>query len=67
MYQDAEELLRLQSFVVEGLKRFEFDLRRRLDAQNEQLFLAASDEVPSEFRKLIEEYYRALSRNAQGQ
>jgi hypothetical protein len=63
VYQDPEELLRLQSFVVEGLKRFEYDLRRRVDAQNEQLFLAANDEAPASFRKLIEEYYRVLSKD----
>jgi hypothetical protein len=63
VYQDPEELLRLQSFVVEGLKRFEYDLRRRVDAQNEQLFLAANDEAPASFRRLIEEYYRVLSKD----
>jgi ferritin-like metal-binding protein YciE len=63
VYKDPEELLRLQSFVVEGLKRFEYDLRRRVDAQNEQLFLAANDEAPASFRKLIEEYYRVLSKD----
>src|SRR4029453_397429 len=50
-YQDASELTRLNSFVVEGPKRFEYDLRRRVDAQNEQLFLTASDAAPTGFRQ----------------
>ena len=63
IYADAEEIARLQSFVSENLKRFEYRLRREIDgAEADQLFLAGSDEVPSGFRELIEEYYRALSR-----
>ena len=62
VYQDAEEIARLQTFVLEELKRFEYRLRREVDVDNEDLFLASSDEVPPGFRELIEEYYRALSR-----
>ncbi len=53
----------LQSFILEELKRFEYRLRREVDSENEELFLASSDEVPAGFRELIEEYYRALSRD----
>ena len=31
-YQNVQELARLQSFVAEKLKRFEFGLRRKVDA-----------------------------------
>ena len=61
VYQDAEELARLQTFILEELKRFEYRLRREVDQENEELFLAGNDEVPPGFRELIEEYYRALS------
>ena len=62
MYQDSEEIARLQSFLREELKRFEYRLRREIDDENEDLFLASSDDVPPGFRDMIEEYYRALSR-----
>ena len=62
MYQDSEEIARLQTFLREELKRFEYRLRRELDEENEDLFLASSDDVPPGFRDMIEEYYRALSR-----
>ena len=62
-YQDVEEIARLQTFVIEGLKRFEYQLRREVDGESEELFLAGSDEVPSGFRDLIEEYFRALAEN----
>ncbi len=63
VYQDAEEIARLQTFVIEGLKRFEYQLRREVDGESEELFLAGSDEVPTGFRDLIEEYFRSLAEN----
>ena len=62
VYQDSEEIARLQTYLREELKRFEYRLRREVDVENEDLFLASSDEVPPGFRDMIEEYYRALSR-----
>ena len=62
-YQDVQELARLQSFVAESLKRFEFGLRRKVDADKNAIALTGSDEVPEEFRKLVEQYYRSLARS----
>ena len=55
------ELQRLQSTIAEGLKRFEFGLRRQADAAN-LIVLSGSDEIPEEFRKLVQEYFRSLAR-----
>jgi hypothetical protein len=60
VYQNVEELARLQAFVADSLKRFEFGLRRQLDANTGAIVLSGSDEVPEEFRKLVEQYYRSL-------
>jgi hypothetical protein len=62
VYKDAAELQRLQTFVVEGFKRFEYGLRRRANAANTEPVLSGSDEVPQHYRQLVEEYYRSLSR-----
>jgi hypothetical protein len=62
VYQDVSELARLQSTIAEGLKRFEFGLRRRVDADASSIVLSGSDEVPDAFRKLVQEYYRSLAR-----
>jgi hypothetical protein len=62
VYQNAEELARLQASVSEGMKRFEFALRRRSESAAGQPVLAGSDEVPEQFRKLVEEYYKSLSK-----
>ena len=63
-YADAEEILRLQNELVEGMKQLEFSLRREFAAgEEEQIFLHQSGDVPEEYRALVEEYYRALSRS----
>jgi hypothetical protein len=64
VYQNVEELARLQSFVADSLKRFEFGLRRQLDANTGAIVLSGSDEVPESFRKLVEQYYRSLGQTA---
>ena len=61
IYESAEAIASMQSFVIEELKRFEYRLRREVDGDREDLFLASSDEVPDGFRDLIEEYFRALA------
>ena len=60
-FDDPEEIARLQDAVIRGLKDFEFGLRRGLTAEIERLFLSGSDDVPPAYRRLVEEYYRALS------
>jgi hypothetical protein len=62
VYKDVSELQRLQTQVAEGLKRFEFGLRRRVDADGNTVVLTGSEEVPEEFKKLVQEYYRSLAK-----
>jgi hypothetical protein len=62
VYQDAATLERLQAAVSEGMKRFEFNLRRQADVKGTEVFLSGSDEVPEEYRKLVEQYYKSLSK-----
>jgi hypothetical protein len=48
--------------VAQGLKRFEYALRRKVEGNSNQAFVAGSEEVPEEFRKLVEQYYKSLSK-----
>jgi hypothetical protein len=64
VYHDAEELARLQTAVAEGMKRFEFALRRRAESAAGQPVLSGADEVPEQFRKLVEQYYKSLSKGS---
>jgi len=60
---DPRGLDQLASEVISGLKEFEYQLRRQLvERAGEQPGFSGSDDVPPEYRALVEEYYRALSR-----
>jgi len=65
VYKDINELAALQTFVSEGLKRFEYTLRRKVGDDANRAMVTGAEEVPQEFRKLVEEYYRSLSRGKQ--
>jgi hypothetical protein len=53
----------LRSQVIDGLKAYEFALRRSLDAKaNGQVLTGRSGDVPAEFRAYVEEYYRSIAR-----
>ena len=61
-YKSREELDALQQQIIQGLKEFEFGLRRRAEGTDkEKLYLTGSDQVPPAYRKVVEEYYRSLS------
>ena len=62
VYQNAAELERLQSAVAEGMKRFEFNLRRQAEMKGSEVFLSGADDVPEQYRKLVEQYYKSLSK-----
>ena len=61
--KNAERVLRTQ--VVEGLKAYEYALRRANgDEAGQRVLLERSGDVPPAFKALVEEYYRSLSRPA---
>ncbi|MEX2177654.1 MAG: hypothetical protein WD801_03020, partial [Gemmatimonadaceae bacterium] len=57
----AERELRQQ--VIEGLRAFEFTLGRVFgDRSGERALVDRTGEIPPEYRKYVEEYYRSLGR-----
>jgi hypothetical protein len=55
-------LAELQAAIIRDLKEFEYVLRRELvGAEARELLLSGSDEVPPEYRELVEEYYKSLA------
>lgn len=63
----TSEPLGAQQLVQDALERIrgvEFSLRKRLDTTSDALYLAGADEAPAEFRPMVEEYTRRLSRPA---
>jgi hypothetical protein len=53
----------LRTQVIDGLKAYEFALRRALDGKdNAQVLSGRNGDVPVEFRAYVEEYYRSIAR-----
>ncbi|HEU5208657.1 MAG TPA: DUF4175 family protein [Longimicrobiales bacterium] len=60
---DPEALTRLRRDLVDGARELEFALRRALLAGREDApRIRSSGQVAEEFRRMVEEYYRALAR-----
>jgi len=63
IYLNPLGLEQLEEEVLTDLKQFEYWLRRELEGLTEgELYVAGSDQVPAGYRNLVEEYFRALSR-----
>lgn len=64
-YGDPRSLGALQDDVVQGLKEFEYAVRRMLEGPDRPAVLSGgSAEVPARYRRLVEEYFRTLSEQA---
>jgi hypothetical protein len=48
--------------VTEGLKRFEFGLRRQVEGDQNAVVLNGTDESPESYKKLNEQYFRSLAK-----
>ena len=57
-----ETLAALENEVVQGLKEFEFGLRRSLGKkEDESLAQVTNDDVPDGYEEMVEKYYKALA------
>lgn len=66
-YGDPRGLDVLEGQIIQGLKDFEYNLRKELlGNEGDRLFLAGSDDVPEGYRELVEQYYRELSQRSGG-
>jgi len=67
-YGNPQGLAELQAQIIQGLKEFEYVLRREIGgSEARELLLTGSDEVPPGYRELVEEYYRSLAEEGSGQ
>jgi hypothetical protein len=64
LFNDPKALEQLHAAALTKLKEFDFNLRKKAGADNGQLSLSGSEEVPAGFRQQIEEYYRKLAQRA---
>jgi hypothetical protein len=62
-YKDPLGMQQLMQTTLDKMKKVEFDMRKRLDTTNDQLFLSGSEEVPSNFKSLVDDYTKALGKS----
>jgi hypothetical protein len=65
-FRDPLGVQELTNAALETLKKFEFDLRKKLDKSSNALFLNGNEEIPANFRNLIDEYYKSLAKKGGG-
>ncbi|MEE8062317.1 MAG: DUF4175 family protein [Gemmatimonadales bacterium] len=57
-----ETIAVLERDIVQGLKEFEYTLRRSLNpSEDERLLQVSDDEVPGGYEEMVENYYKALA------
>ena len=63
MLADEAELARLKGSVIEGFRQLELQLSRELNeiARKDNIRLSKDEDIPKEYRKQVEDYYRALA------
>jgi flagellar motor protein MotB len=64
--QNPKGLQELYQTAVDRFKVLEFEIRKRVDTSNDQMFLSGSEDMPPQFKALIEEYSRALAKKKGG-
>jgi hypothetical protein len=57
-------LQELTASALETLRKLEFDLRKRTDPTSNALYLSGADDAPAQYRPMVSEYFRELSRRS---
>lgn len=61
VYNDPEELARLQQSVTKGFQKLEFALSRALGQTGDGPTLGGTSDVPAAYRELVDKYFKALA------
>jgi hypothetical protein len=64
---DPRGLQELTASALETLRKLEFDLRKRTDPTSNELYLSGADDAPPQYRPMVSEYFRELSRQSGSQ
>jgi hypothetical protein len=59
---DPRGLAELTATALDKMRKLEFELRKRVDTTSDELYLSGADEAPPQYRSLVNEYYRELSK-----
>jgi hypothetical protein len=56
----------LMATALDKMKKLEYDLRKRADTANEQLYISGSEDIPKAWEAIINEYYRTIGKGKKG-
>ena len=59
---DPKSIEGLTARALEKMQTVEYDLRKKVDQTNQQLYIAGSQEVAPQFKKPVQDYFRELSK-----
>ena len=59
---DPRALGSLMSQSLGTMQKLEYELRKKADTANQQLLLSGTEEVPAQFQKSVNDYFKALSK-----
>jgi hypothetical protein len=63
---DPIGMQQLLATALDKMKKLEYDLRKRADTANEQLYISGSEDVPKLWESIINDYYRSLGKTKKG-
>lgn len=62
LFSDPEEIARLRSQIIDGLHQLELEINQALlESSGQRVRFADPEEVPPQFRRQVEDYYRSLA------
>lgn len=64
MSVDPRNMQALSATALDKLRKLELDLRKRTDTTSNELFLSGADEAPPQYRPLVDEYFKELSKRS---
>jgi hypothetical protein len=59
---DPIGLQQLYATALDKMKKLEYDLRKRTDTANDELYISGSEDIPKLWESIIQQYYRNLSK-----
>ncbi len=59
---DPHSIEQLTAQALEKMQKVEYDIRKKVDQSNQQLFLAGSDDIAPQFQKPVQDYFRELGK-----
>jgi hypothetical protein len=63
---DPLGMQQLMATALDKMKKLEYDLRKRADTANEQLYISGSEDIPKLWESIINEYYRTIGKGKKG-